>query len=549
MTGNRLLFIFIAVFLVLRLSRYALGARVFLTSALRSVIARPCAAEEVPDGERELLMSLDQLLLELGLRPLGFITYTPLLTYYGESDYLRLFADGSGLVEAHVFRRLAPEFGFIVSLACVTRLKDGRAIVTSDQPLPTADTEQLGQLMDCVVGRGVAETLARHQERLEGQDLSRLAIEPATLESVAVATTSTFADARRLYRQRRWVRATDDATLDRFTLKGAFALTNRSLKAFGRRGTKLSVPAEPTAANRAARIEADYQCVRHIARFPVTARGIPWPLLSMIGITALASVLAMAAFWSSKVAITIFTVLLVHEAGHALAMRLVGHTSVHIFFLPLLGALTVGRATDTSVRQRLVILLAGPLPGLFIGVLLLLGYPAHHDGWWLGTAFGFVVINALNLLPVIPLDGGRFFETLTRPEGVARPVLQGASVAGLIAVAWVLKDPVFAGLAALSAFLIPRQLLAYRFRRELGRQVAKGDDWLAVARKALAVMTAPQFGQWRSPMRQGTARAAADQFTAPVATPWDWVIGMAMYLAGIVVLLIAAVLWHRVRSA
>ena len=44
------------------------------------------------------------------------------------------------------------------------------------------------------------------------------------------------------------------------------------------------------------------------------------------------------------------------------------------------------------------------------------------------------------------------------------------------------------------------------------------------------------------------ARAAADQFTAAVATKTDWALGLAMYIAGVVAVLIASVVWVSVRS-
>jgi hypothetical protein len=146
------------------------------------------------------------------------------------------------------------------------------------------------------------------------------------------------------------------------------------------------------------------------------------------------------------------------------------------------------------------------------------------------------------------LDGGRFFETLTRPEGIVRFILQSGSSAGLLAVAFILKDPVFSGLAVISLLLLPRQWLAFRFRRILARHLTDRANWLGVVKTALVVMTEPQFSSWRSPARQVLALTTADQFVAPVATKTDWLVGVTAYIAGIVILMAASVVWVRVKS-
>jgi Zn-dependent protease len=99
-------------------------------------------------------------------------------------------------------------------------------------------------------------------------------------------------------------------------------------------------------------------------------------------------------------------VLLLHEAGHAFAMRAFGYSDVKIFFVPFLGAATGGRKTNAPVWQQSLVLLAGPLPGLVLGLSLMWFSPP-----WLENvpelAPLFVGLNAINLIPADPLDGGR----------------------------------------------------------------------------------------------------------------------------------------------
>lgn len=108
----------------------------------------------------------------------------------------------------------------------------------------------------------------------------------------------------------------------------------------------------------------------------------------------------------------VLVVLLIHEFGHFFAMKAFKYTNVKLFILPLLGAYVSGKKPVVSQWQMSIIILAGPVPGIIIGFLLLL-YNASHPNeklQMLGNIF--LYLNAINLLPFIPLDGGRLLETL-----------------------------------------------------------------------------------------------------------------------------------------
>ncbi|MBK8256928.1 MAG: hypothetical protein IPK82_30175 [Polyangiaceae bacterium] len=98
-------------------------------------------------------------------------------------------------------------------------------------------------------------------------------------------------------------------------------------------------------------------------------------------------------------------VLLFHEAGHALGMLVFGYRDVQIFFLPFFGAAVTGRKPDAPAWQRTVILLLGPLPGICVGIALLLVSRGAGIAGEIGRMA--VYINVFNLLPFEPLDGGR----------------------------------------------------------------------------------------------------------------------------------------------
>lgn len=106
---------------------------------------------------------------------------------------------------------------------------------------------------------------------------------------------------------------------------------------------------------------------------------------------------------------TLIGVVLVHELGHALGMVVFGYSDVRIFFIPLFGGAASGRKRGVSRWKEGVVLLLGPLPGLVAGTVLL---ATGADGLLRTVALQLAAINAFNLLPLAPLDGGQLFQLI-----------------------------------------------------------------------------------------------------------------------------------------
>jgi Zn-dependent protease len=110
--------------------------------------------------------------------------------------------------------------------------------------------------------------------------------------------------------------------------------------------------------------------------------------------------------WGWELLLLILVVVLVHEAGHFAGMKLFGYADVDMFFIPLFGGAVSGRGADVPGYQRALVALMGPVPGLALGTGCLVAYwsTGLRPLWRL--AQGFLLINAFNLLPFYPLDGG-----------------------------------------------------------------------------------------------------------------------------------------------
>lgn len=105
-------------------------------------------------------------------------------------------------------------------------------------------------------------------------------------------------------------------------------------------------------------------------------------------------------------------VLLIHEFGHFFTMKLFKYKAVKMLFIPLIGAVVQGEKDKYSQRERAIVLLAGPIPGVILGVLLMYWAGGHHNFWGMYAGLLLVIINVLNLLPIDPLDGGQLTQVL-----------------------------------------------------------------------------------------------------------------------------------------
>ncbi|MBN2024439.1 MAG: hypothetical protein JW809_16790 [Pirellulales bacterium] len=133
-------------------------------------------------------------------------------------------------------------------------------------------------------------------------------------------------------------------------------------------------------------------------------------------------------------------VLFLHELGHYLAMRVFEYHNVRMFFIPLFGAAVSGKKTGVEGYKEAIVVLMGPVPGLVFGLALLAVWVATDDPIYRTPASLLVIINGFNLLPVFPLDGGRFLQvTLFSRNRYLETIVQGLAGLALVAIAILLK--------------------------------------------------------------------------------------------------------------
>lgn len=190
----------------------------------------------------------------------------------------------------------------------------------------------------------------------------------------------------------------------------------------------------------------------------VSRRGVQ---LQLLMITMLLSLVGWGLLFDWGMALVLVVVILLHELGHALVMRLFGYHDMNMFFVPFLGALVTGKVAPVSTFKQTLILLAGPVPGIFFGLVLLgsglhLALPLDLTVRKIGELF--VIINAFNLLPVPPLDGGKIIEmALFSRWPRLRFAFNALGLAAMFAAALWLREPLLFVLSFLLLYTIRSQ--------------------------------------------------------------------------------------------
>jgi Zn-dependent protease len=149
----------------------------------------------------------------------------------------------------------------------------------------------------------------------------------------------------------------------------------------------------------------------------------------------LVSIGAYALIWGWSFALGFVLLLLVHELGHVIQLRREGVEASAPMFIPFLGAVIAAKSMGDDAAAEARVGLAGPILGS-IATLVPLGiWLATGEEFWQALAYVGFFINLLNLLPVLPLDGGRAMAALS-------PWVWIAGFAGLVALTFAFPNPI-----------------------------------------------------------------------------------------------------------
>jgi len=127
----------------------------------------------------------------------------------------------------------------------------------------------------------------------------------------------------------------------------------------------------------------------------------------------LVSIAAYSFIWGWRFAVGFVLLLLVHEMGHVIQLRREGLAASAPMFVPFLGAVVMAKSLGEDAEAEARVGLAGPVLGT-LGSLALLPIAINTgDDFWYALIFTGLFLNLFNLLPVVPLDGGRAMAALS----------------------------------------------------------------------------------------------------------------------------------------
>lgn len=161
-------------------------------------------------------------------------------------------------------------------------------------------------------------------------------------------------------------------------------------------------------------------------------------------------------------------VLIVHEMGHFLMMKLFGYKNVRMLFIPLMGAFVQGSKEEYSQKQSLLVVAAGPMPGIIFGLILIFLAGTYHQVWMMDLAILFLLLNIINLLPLDPLDGGQLFKLLIKANhDLFLLVFSFVSSLVLIAFGWYIDSWVMIAFGFIMGFRVRTIQNQYNLRKEM----------------------------------------------------------------------------------
>ena len=125
------------------------------------------------------------------------------------------------------------------------------------------------------------------------------------------------------------------------------------------------------------------------------------------------SIGAYALIWGLPFAVGFVALLFLHEMGHYIQLRREGVKPSGMLFIPFLGAVIGSKSLGGSAIAEARVGLAGPVLGSLAAAALIPVAIVTGNEMFQALAFTGFFLNLFNLLPVVPLDGGRAMAAMT----------------------------------------------------------------------------------------------------------------------------------------
>ena len=221
----------------------------------------------------------------------------------------------------------------------------------------------------------------------------------------------------------------------------------------------------------------------------------------------LVSVAAYALIWGWSFAVGFVLLLFIHEIGHVIQLRREGIPASAPMFIPFLGAAVAMKEMPKDAGAEARVGLAGPVLGTLGCLIPLALYGITDDELFKALAFVGFFLNLFNLLPVLPLDGGRAL-------GALSPKVWYFGFVLLIAVTVIYPNPIMILILLLGGFETYRRWKERNTQEaQVYNRVPADANGVAVVYLGLAVLLALA---WTPPSSTRTS-ATSEPCAAPSA--------------------------------
>ena len=326
---------------------------------------------------------------------------------------------------------------------------DGRTLLTVNR----SGWLLVNWYIDAEIADALADSLAEHwnihQERVRGEALASVDATEADRTRIALSEGSLA----RMIEAGAVVQGRDGAW--HYTLRSAW----RSVLGWWKVRAKLAKPYSSAVSDGPHRSQLYARIYDQIEAVNAAKPPRPNVTAGLLILTAAVSLAFWGNFFDWTFAVILVAVILLHEGGHALAMRVFGYRDISMFFIPMIGAAVTGTPKEMPVWKQAIMLLAGPVPGLVAALAFFVYrgfYPFETPYFDFGqAAMVALTVNLFNLLPFTPLDGGQLLEISVFARWPrARLGFSALSVLALAALAAWLEDPYLWFIVAFLSFTL-----------------------------------------------------------------------------------------------
>ncbi len=426
--------------LFLILGAKAVLLRAALFARLRGFRLRPrkietIAREETPPIDTTVLESVEEDLIKLGFHferaaictpSEGAAFETPLWDFLHQDASVRVTVLRLQLAEGSIARSIFE-----------TDLDDGRTIDTGCRD---CRPESIEGLLWNETPESTAEIMFRSHLAFVDEHAGKAQPRILTHEELRARSARIWSETMKQREQRGdVVRLADDSYA--FSILGAWRET---LSLTAKIGALRRNKAARDSLQRATTLVSEKMTVRdEVTQFQETAArlrdrrapraiAIAFAALMLIWLGVLGSVARFSGPWQALFSIVGSFVF--HECGHLLGLRIFAFNKLPIQYLPLVNPMH-GRGIRPGVKpwKELVVYFLGPLPGFFIGLLII---QIPFFARWEGLGVELLILNLFLLLPLHFFDGGQIWDILLfRRFPKARAAFYGSTPVAFLACA------------------------------------------------------------------------------------------------------------------